>query len=285
MGRTSRAIKKTAKPARNAYFSKVVDRGLRILELYRPEVTSLSLKDIAAATGINRTSAFRFIDTLVQLGYLQKDPRTKLVKLGPKALNLGQNIIQSFDVLQVAKPLIDEAFRTHNVTIDSTVLDDVTLVLLHRKEALGRMVFKLPQVLPPSQFSCTALGKACLSAMPEDLYAKVIPLLSFERRTPRSLPNLKALEADIDDARRRGYAVNDEEYIMGVISLGAPIFGPDGKVLGAVSCDVLADECSRTEAEKRYAPMVVDLARSISSSLSNEKAPESSQQRVRTRSR
>jgi IclR family pca regulon transcriptional regulator len=273
MGRTSRTIKKAAKPPRNAYFSKVVDRGLRILELYRPEVTSLSLKDIAAATGINRTSAFRFIDTLVQLGYLQKDPRTKLVKLGPKALNLGQNIIQSFDLLQVAKPLIDEAFRTHNVTIDSTILDDVTLVLLHRREALGRMVFKLPQVLSPSQFSCTALGKACLSAMPEDLYARVIPLLSFERRTPYSLPDLKALETELVDARRRGYAVNDEEYILGVISLGAPIYGPDAKVLGAVSCDVLKDECSRTDAEKRYAPVVVDLAGAISFSLSQEETP------------
>jgi len=145
----------------------------------------------------------------------------------------------------------------------------VTLVLLYRKEALGSMVFKLPRVLPPDQFSCTALGKACLSAMPEDLYARVIPFLSFERRTPHSLPDLKALDAELVVTRRRGYAVNDEEYILGVVSLAAPIFGPDAKVLGAVSCDVLSDECSRKEAEKRYASIVVELARSISASLSN----------------
>lgn len=268
MKRSIRAKTKPAKPPRNAYFSKVVDKGLRILELFRPEVTSLSLKDIAEATGINRTSAFRFIDTLVQLGYLKKDPQTKQVKLGPRALNLGQNIICSFDILQVVQPLIEEVFRRHNVTIDSAILDDVMLVRLCRQEASGSMVFKLPQVLPPTQLYCTAMGKACLSAMTSDVYGRAVSYLTFERRTPRSLSNMMALEADLEETRRRGYSVNNEEYISGVISLGAPIFGADGKIMGAVSFDLLSDECSKAEAVRRYAGAVVQLAQAISSSLS-----------------
>jgi DNA-binding IclR family transcriptional regulator len=253
---------------RNIYFSKVVDKGLRILELFRPEVTSLSLKDIAAATGINRTSTFRFIDTLVQLGYLRKDPQTKLVKLGPKALNLSQNIISSFDILQIVKPLIDESYRKYNVTIDSAILDDVTLVQLYRKEALGTLVFKLPQFLPTAHLHCMAMGKACLSAMPRDVYPRAISRLSFDQRTPNSIPNLKALEADLENTRRRGYSINNEEYILGIISIGAPLFNGENKLLGAVSFDVLSIECSKAEAEKRYAPAVVQLAKVISSSLS-----------------
>jgi DNA-binding IclR family transcriptional regulator len=147
---------------RNIYFSKVVDKGLRILDLFRPEATSLSLKQIVEATGINRTSAFRFIDTLVQLGYLRKDPKTKLLNLGPKALSLGQNIINSFDLLQIVRPLIDEAYQEFNITIDSAVLDDVTIVRLYRREARDTLIFKLPQVLPSGLLHCMALGKACL---------------------------------------------------------------------------------------------------------------------------
>lgn len=253
---------------RNIYFSKVVDKGLRILELFRPDVTSLSLKEIAEATGINRTSAFRFIDTLVQLGYLRKDPQTRLVKLGPKALSLSQNITSSFDILQIVQPLIDEIYLKFNVTIDSAILDDVTLVRLYRREALGSLVFKLPQVLPTAHLHCTALGKACFSALPRDLYSRAVSRLSFDQRTPSSLPNLKALEADLEDTRRRGYSINNEEYILGIISIGAPLFNADGSVLGAVSFDVLSIECSKAEAEKRYAPAVVQLAKVISSSLS-----------------
>jgi len=69
--------------AHNLDFSKIIDKGLNILDLFRPEATSLSLKEIAEATGINRTSSFRFVDTLVQLGYPRKDPRLKLIKPGP----------------------------------------------------------------------------------------------------------------------------------------------------------------------------------------------------------
>ncbi len=260
----------TAHPSgtRSIYFSKVVDKGLRILDLFRPEAVSLSLKQIVESTGINQTSAFRFIDTLVQLGYLQKDPKTKLIKLGPKALSLSLNISASFDLLQIVRPLIDEAYREFNVTIDSAVLDDVSLVRLYRREARDTLIFKLPLILPASVSHCMALGKACLSAMAPEAYARAVAAISFERRTPHSLTSLKALEADLERTRQRGYSINNEEYAEGLISIGAPLRGAERRLLGAVSFDFPSVGLSRVEAEKRYAPAVVRLAAVISASLS-----------------
>jgi DNA-binding IclR family transcriptional regulator len=252
---------------RNIYFSKVVDKGLRIPELFRPEVTSLSLKEITEATGINRTSTFRFIDTLIQLGYLRKDPLTKLIKLGPRALNLGQNIIYSFDILQIVQPLIDDVHQKFNVTIDSAVLDDVTFVRLYRKEARDTLIYKLPQVLPAAHLHCTALGKACLSAMSEDLYERALALITFERRTPNSLSNRKALDADLAETRARGFSLNNEEYALGIISIGAPFFSAEKKVLGAVSFDVVTIEYTKAQAEKRFGAEVVRLAQVITAAL------------------
>jgi len=253
---------------RNIYFSKVISKGLNILELFRPEATSLSLKEIAEATGINRTSTFRFIDTLVQLGYLRKDPQSKLIKLGPKALVLSQNITNSFDILQIVRPLLDEAYRKFNITIDSAILDDVTLVHLYQREARDTLIFKLPQILPMAQIHCIALGKACLSVMSKEAFSRVISQLSFERKTPNSIPNLKALRADMEKTRERGYSINNEEYVAGIISIGAPFFDVEGRLRGAVSFDVVSIEYSKEEAEKRYASAVVQLAKAISSSLS-----------------
>lgn len=249
----------------NPYFSKIVDKGLRILSLFTPMTTSLSLKDIALRTCINTTSTFRFVETLVQLGYLSKDPRTKLVKLGPMALAMSHNIIKSFDILQVVKPHIDEAFERYNVSIDSALVEEQRIVLLYRQEAKDTLTFILPSVSP--HIHCSALGKAFLAALPENELARVLDGLTLTRRTPSSLTTRPALLTDLRLARARGYAVNNEEYVVGLISIGAPLVNKDGRVLGAVSFDVSTVQYTAEEAEKKFAPAVLRLVKDIQPSL------------------
>lgn len=254
-------------PARSAnpYFSKIIDKGLRILSLFTPETTSLSLKDIALRTDINTTSTFRFVETLAQLGYLSKDPRTKLVKLGPAALALSHNIIRSFDILQAVKPFIDEAFERHNVSIDSALVEEQRIVLLYRREAKDTLTFTLPSV--SSHVHCSALGKAYLSGLPDGDLLKVLDTLTLTRRTPRSLTAKPALLADLRRARARGYAINNEEYLVGLLSIGAPLVNSNGAVLGAISFDVSTVEYTLEEAERRFAPAALQLVKDIQPSL------------------
>jgi DNA-binding IclR family transcriptional regulator len=245
----------------NPYFSKIIEKGLRILTLFTPETTSLSLKDITLKTRINPTSTFRFVETLIQLGYLKKDPRTKLIKLGPMALALSHNIIKSFDILQIIKPHIDEAFGRFNVTIDSAIIEEQRIVLLYRREAKDTLTFTLPLLSP--HIHCSALGKAYLSGLSEDALLSILDGLTLTRRTPYSLASKSAVLADLRKTRERGYAVNNEEYVLGLISIGAPLINKDGNVLGAVTFDVSTAQYTLEEAEKRFAPAVLRLVKDI----------------------
>jgi len=250
-----------AERAANPYFSKVIDKGLRILSLYTPETPSLSLKDIALKTRINSTSTFRFVETLIQLGYLKKDPKTKLIKLGPMALAFSRNVIDSFDMLQIVKPYIDEAFETLNVTIDSGIVEENRLVTIYRREAKDTLVFKTPLLIP--HIHCTALGKAYLAWLPEDSRSRALDGQTFTPRTPHSLTSRAAVLADLRKTRERGYSVNNEEYALGLISIGAPLLNKDGNVLGAVSFDVSTVHCTLREAEKLLVPAVLQLVKDI----------------------
>ncbi len=245
----------------NPYFSKVIEKSLRILNLFNPETTSLSLKDITLKTRINSTSTFRFVETFIQLGYLKKDPKSKLIKLGPMALALGYNVIESFDMLRIVKPYIDEAFETFNITIDSGIVEDGKLVNLYRREAKDTLVFKMP-LLTPGLY-CTALGKAYLSRLPEDACSRILDGQTFISRTPHSLTSRAAALADLRKTRERGYSINNEEFTLGLISIGAPFLNRDGAVLGAVSFDVPTVQYTLEEAEKRFASSVLKLAQSI----------------------
>lgn len=262
-------IAKTPKAAvgrgEGPYFSKIIEKGLRILSLFTPETTSLSLTDIARQTRINPTSTFRFVETLVQLGYLRKDARTKLIKLGPISLALSYNIIKSFDVLQVVKPAVDKAFERHNVSIDTAVTEHGRLVLLYRREVKDTLTFILPLV--SSDLQCSALGKAYLAALPDKELRALLDETAFVRRTRRSLTSRAAVLADLRRTRARGYSVNNEEYILGLISIGAPLINKDGDVLGAVSFDTTTVQHTINEAEKLFAPAVIALAKEIQSLL------------------
>ncbi len=255
----------TAGRPANPYFSKIIEKGLRILNLFTPETPSLSLKDIAARTRINPTSTFRFVETLVQLGYLKKDQKTKLIRLGSMALVLSHQIIKSFDMLQIVRPHIDEVFERLNVTIDSAVIDEDQLVLLYRREAKDTLTFRLPLLSP--HLHCSALGKAYLSGLPEAELDRVLDGLTLTRRTPHSLVSRAAILADLRRSRQRGYAVNNEEYVLGLISLGAPLVNKDGVVLGVISFDVSTVQFTLEEAEKRFAPAVLKLAMDIQPEL------------------
>jgi DNA-binding IclR family transcriptional regulator len=249
----------------NPYFSKIIDKGLRILSLFTPETTSMTLKEITGRTRINPTSTFRFVETLVQLGYLKKDPKTKVLKLGPMALVLSHNIIKSFDILQIIKPHIDEAFDRHNVSIDSAIVEEGRLVLLYRREAKDTLTFALPLLSP--HIHCSALGKAYLAGLPEDALSEVLDGLKLTRRTPFSLTSRAAVLSDVRKTREKGYAVNNEEYVLGLISIGAPLINEDGVVIGAVSFDVSTVQFTVAEAEKRLGPAVLKLVKEIRPTL------------------
>ncbi len=256
--------KQTGGPA-NPYFSKIIEKGMRILTLFTPETTSLSLKEIIGRTHINPTSTFRFVETFVQLGYLKKDPKTKLIKLGPMALALSHNIIKSFDILQIIKPHIDEAFERYNVTIDSAIVEEGRLVLLYRREAKDTLTFALPLLSPHIQ--CSALGKAYLAGLPDDALSVALDGLKLTRRTPFSLTTRAAVLADVRKTREKGYTVNNEEYVLGLISIGAPLINEDGIVLGAVSFDVSTVQFTVAEAERRLGPAVLRLVKQIQPTL------------------
>jgi len=158
------------------YFLSTLDKGLKILNLFGEEPVALSLTEIQRKMGINKTSAYRFVETLTQLGYLRKDPVTKRLKLGAKAFSLGYRFVQNFDLLKIIKPFIDKAYEDLKITIDSAILEDDHFVILYRREAKHTLTFRLPAVV--REFYCNALGKAALAFLPEEKTSKLLAVKS-----------------------------------------------------------------------------------------------------------
>lgn len=253
---------KRSKRAR-PYYSEPFAKGLRILRLFDPEHKTLSLKEISDALNVSPSSAFRFTNTLVQLNYLNKDAKKKTLSLGKKAYLLGLGIVNSFSLLDVVKPFIDDVNERYNISVDSCVLEDRALLQLYFRGAKDSPVYKALIINPA--IHCTGLGKAILAFLPDDELAVLLEQLPLVGRTRNSITDKRALLADLKGVRERGYATNDEEYINGLITIAAPFFDlRTNRPIGAVSFDFLTSQASLKEAEKRYVKPLLKLGQDIS---------------------
>ena len=248
MGETKRLPVGNTRPD-NPYFSKIIEKGFRILSLFDENRDSWTLKEISDQTGINRTSTFRFVETLIVLGYLRKESGTKVIKLGPRTLTLSYQVIKSFDLLQIVKPLIDRAYEKYRVSIDSAVLANDSLLTLYRKEAADTLTFRL--LLVSKFLHCSAVGKAALAFLPDEEKIETVQRMEFIPRTPYSITSPQKFLAELETTRTRGYSLNAEEYLLGLVSIGAPLINPESRrAIGAISFDFPTVLCNMKEAEQ-----------------------------------
>lgn len=254
-------LKPRDKPS--SYFSKPFEKAFRVLGLFGPDRTHLRLKDIADALGINASSAFRFCNTLVELEFLKKDPRTKMLSLGPKAYVLGLNIARSFSLSQVIMPILDRVHAEHGVTIDLCILEGDSLVQVYYRAAAGAPTYPLPYV--NRFFHCSSIGKCILAFLPEEEMMSFVDRLELVKRTDHSITDKKAFLAELAKTRKRGYGVNNEECFVGQLAIGAPFFNQEtGRPIGAVSFDFSTIDDSLDKKEKKYLPVLFRLAKDLS---------------------
>lgn len=249
--------------SRDQYFSTTLEKGLSVLSLFDREHTRLSLSQIAARCHLNKTSAYRLVNTLVSLGYISKHPQSKILRLGFNALALGHNFMQGFELLQTAKPLIDETFSKWKMTIDSTILSGLSLLALYRREAPGTIFFRHPLV--SHDLHARAMGKAVLASLPARDRDHALDNMALVVHTPNTITDRDALQAELEVTRTRGFAVNNEEFFPGLLAIGAPLVNhQNGDVIGAVSFDFPFGEHPLDGVIRNYSAILVKLANDLS---------------------
>jgi DNA-binding IclR family transcriptional regulator len=250
-------------PTSDSYFSTTLEKGLSILKLFDRDHPQISLTDISRKAGINKTSTYRFVNTLVQLGFLKRNSQTKQLRLGPQALLMGHGFIQGFDLLTSIKPIIDQAFKENGVTVDAVLFDGESLLAMYRRESADTLFFRHP--LQDKNLHARSMGKAVLSNLPREETIKFIETANLKRHTRKTIVSKDRLLDELEITRIRGYSLNDEEYFPSLISIGAPLknFLQD-KVVGAVSLDFSISNNDIDTIQKDYAGTIKKLANDIS---------------------
>lgn len=243
--------------------SETLAKGLRILDIFGLGDAGFTLSQIAARVGLNKTSVYRYVNTFRELGYLRRDERTGLYHLGVRSLSLAHAIMEKSEMIKQVKPFVEEAFRKHGVHVDVGILSGDAIYLIYRHESKDTSVFRSFSYSSEPHYLAT--GKAAMAFMePGDLDG-FLDRLDLAAKTERTIVDKSELAAELRKAREQGFAVNNEEFVPGLIAIGAPLFSlRTGKVVGGVSFDSTTDQYSMKEFESRFSGYLVELAKKIS---------------------
>jgi IclR family pca regulon transcriptional regulator len=248
--------------ADSRYYIEALGRGLQILEAFSSTSPGLTLTEIAASVGMGKSTAYRFVHTLEQLGYLVRDPETRRYRPGVKVLRLGFTALSGLGLRQIAQPYLKALSAQTGETSNMTVRDGAEVVYIARYSTQQIIAINL-SVGSRLPVYCTSMGKAQLIDLAADDLRALLGEGPYPALGPNTLTTLGALLAELERVRQQGYAVNDEELAAGMRSVAAPVRNSDGEIVAAINVSVPGARVSRQELETVLAPLVVDAARHI----------------------
>jgi IclR family transcriptional regulator, pca regulon regulatory protein len=215
-----------------------VGKAFSVLRSFSSEAFELTLSEIAARASLDRGTAFRLIQTLVELGYLQTVPESRRFRLGVACLDLGYTVLSGGTLRALAEPLLRELTPSAGDAASLGALDGGDVIYLARvSTGLDRhKIDRRPGTRIPAYSA--ALGHVMLAYLPRDEQIRCLEARPRIKLSERTLTDLDALLDRLDQVKRQGHAVSDGENAYGLRTLAAPIFGAQGAVIAGLSVTV-----------------------------------------------
>lgn len=195
----------------------------------------MRISDIANAVRLNTTTTHRLLQTLLHIGVVQQDPESRYYHLAPKILLYGKAVLDSYDFVKVAHPILGELSKSVGETVFMGIHDNYELVYIDHVDSLDHVLRMTPQIGRRQPLHCTALGKVLLSHMQPDQLHEFLIRDDLQRLTENTIADPEILQEELEKIRIQGYALDLEETEIGICCVAAPVWGGDGQVVASVS--------------------------------------------------
>jgi IclR family acetate operon transcriptional repressor len=222
------------------------------------------LADIAARAGVEKSSAHRILQDLVNGGYASSHGSGHY-GAGPRLIALASEVLGGEPWTHQIASTLEALQHATTHTVHFAIRSELEVVYVQKVNA-DQPYQMVSRVGMHISLHCTAIGKCVLAWLGPDELASLWPRLELIAQTPKTLTTRRSLEPELDHIRRQGYAIDDEENELNVRCVAAPVFDQSARVVGGVSVSALKFQLPLEEARK-IAPTVIESARQLSQSF------------------
>jgi IclR family pca regulon transcriptional regulator len=224
----------------------------------------VGLSELADTAGLDKATTHRLARILVREGCLVQDQETRRYRVGVRVLDFGFAYLAGLDIRERALPSMQQLAREFGGSVSLAQLDGVEIVYVERIPANRWTVSLEMRVGSRVPAHVTSMGKALLACLGDAQVRALLRGRKLQSLTPRTLTTTAQLLAELAEIRARGFAINDEETVLGLRSAAAAIIDHGGAPLGAVNVAVPTMQCSLERLTSEIGPRLVEVAQALS---------------------
>jgi len=217
-----------------------LSRGLSVLDIIAEQEVGISVTELAHRLDISPSIASRMLKTLAESGYISQGLNSRRYYLAEKVVWLSHSYFQHVPLRKPLKPILQALVDQTNETSHLAILMNNSALVLEDVEskAMLRVYSEVGRIVP---LHCTAIGKCLMAFHQLDLPEQL------ESYTQHTITDHEQLSAQMETIRAQGFAVDDEEFNVGVRCLAAPVFDTNGKAIAAIG---ISGPTARVERDK-----------------------------------
>lgn len=208
-------------------------KALDILNQFSKENQEMRISDIAEKLCLPISTAHRILKTLELKQYISQNPLNGKYRLGVSAFILGTNVVSINKLVDAALPRI-AALANKYQAISHVAIEQSGYILCVEKVISPFVNTPTPRRGGRHILQITSVGKCILAFSPPQVQNALLKRIEFVKATPYSIITLDALMEELRQVRKQGYAIDNQESVIGLFCFGAPIFIND-VMLAAIS--------------------------------------------------
>ncbi len=209
---------------KKTYSAPSVRRAFMILHAVSESSAGLGISELAKALKIGKSTVHGIVGALEEVGVLVRDPFRKRYRVGYTLLELGRKAYAKMELKEVARKPMERLAQEVGETAFLGVLNGDHVTILDVVESPNEMKITAP---PGTRLPLLvgATGKVLLAQLDRQEAEAIVERMGLARYTPKSKIDPKEFLKGVARAKRVGYAIDDEEYLLGARAVAAPVQG------------------------------------------------------------
>jgi DNA-binding IclR family transcriptional regulator len=239
----------------------VADKIFRAVEVLS-EKGPLGVIELSEALELNKTTVYRILSSLEYMGYCVQDPQSMKYRLSGKWLQISGRLLEQTDIIDVVKPYLKDLSAKTGETVHLVQREGADAIYIDKQESptnLMRLASRIGKKIPLYR---SGVGKALLADLPDAEIEKIWEKSSVEKLTEKTIVDKDTLFSRLQEIRKTGYALDDEENERGVICVAISLLSTDSVPRYAISVSAPA---GRMDADtiKKTAALLLNVKKTI----------------------
>lgn len=244
----------------------ILRRSFAVLEAVTTAPAPLGVGDLIERLDLPRATVYRLVEWFLNEGYLVREPVRKRLVIGNRLSDLACDALRAALAAAPRRTLLETLARETGETCNIGTIESNRVVYLARVESAAwplRLDLTVGSRVP---LHATAIGKLFLALSPSRQRHALRAAVGMEPLTPSTITDPSRLDEELQHVRDQGFAIDDQEFLAGVVAIAVPIPNRRGEIRAGLA--VQAPEARMTAAEAtRYLPLLRETAAQLARSF------------------